>query len=453
MRRYLLVAGAALATGLGFFIVGSGPSPSGAAVGMSRMQRFGGRSTPARATYAQFEFAPASGAGMGTACACAAVTGVRGETLSFSRNSVAYCVKGNTLSGIANGDLVECSANQPRVMPGGDGTGGLGLQISGARTNYIPDSQALNAVSWSELKNTGTVTVTANAAVAPDGTTTAERLQLPATSSAQYAGLLYSTTVEGIHSAGVYLKGNGTSGTFHLGIYDKAGAVYVCSSCTYVAGSWTRCVVENVPDAQDQGTLLLGNMGNFCGNLGNPAMSAFDGYVWQVDHQVGTTIAAPIKTSGGTFTRPAELASFSLALSGATRSLAATWVPPSRFTGSGAVRPVLMLSVDADNDESVYATSTGTTSTVTSNFRIATTDNTRATTATMTGSVPARLAAYYDGTNKAACLDGVCLTTAATLTLMTGTATVHIGRGPSANTEVDGTVKRVCIDPSSTRCL
>lgn len=49
MRRVLAVAGALLATGLGVFFVGGGSSSSGGAVGIGRIQRFGGRSVP-RAT-------------------------------------------------------------------------------------------------------------------------------------------------------------------------------------------------------------------------------------------------------------------------------------------------------------------------------------------------------------------------------------------------------------------
>lgn len=397
--------------------------------------------------YAQFEFAPASGAGMGAACACTTPTGARGEALTFARNSVAYCTKGNTLADIANGDLVECAANQPRVMPGGDGTGALGLDVWGARTNEIPDSQALNAASWLELKNTGTVTVTANAAVAPDGTTTADRLEITATTGAQYAGRYYSAFVSGDASASVYLKGNGTSGTLHLGVYDKLAAAYVCATCTYVAGSWTRCMNENVPDGQNDGTVILGNMGSFCGGV---AAGAQDVFVWQVDWQVGATMSPPIKSSGGTASRVAEVATFPLTLAGTTRSLAATYVPASRFI---AIRPALLISVDADNDEAIYSTSAGATSTVTSNFRIATVANTRATTAAMSAGVPARMAGYYDGVSKAACLAGACLTTAASLTLMSGSATVRIGRGQTNNTEVDGTIKQVCVDPNAARCL
>lgn len=400
-------------------------------------------------SYAQFEFAPTSGAGMGAVCACTTPTGATGQAMTFARNSVAYCTKGNTLTGIANGDIVECAANQPRVMPGGDGTGALGLDVWTERTNYIPDSQnfSADAGSWADLKNTGTVTITPNAAVAPDGTTTADRFELSATSAVQYNGRYYSIEVDGDASASIYLKGNGTTGTFHLGVYDKALGAYVCVACAYVAGSWTRCMNENVPDGQNDGTIIIGNMSNFCGGS---AMSAQDVFVWQADWQVGSTMGPPIKSIGGAATRPAEIATFTTTLSGTTRSLAATYVPGSRFT---AIRPAVLAVVDADNYESVYSTSAGTTSTVTADFHIATAANTKATVATMTAGVPARMAGYYDGVNKAACLNGSCVTTAASLSLISGSATVRIGRDQTNLTEINGTVKQVCIDSSPLRCL
>src|SRR4029077_1644502 len=131
-----------------------------------------------------FEFAPASGVGMGTACACTTPTGSKGETLTFARSSSATCLKtvGTAPQTIANGDMVTCTTNQPRVMPGADGTNILGLLVEDARTNSALRSQQIENAAWTAANAVvAAPTITANAAVAPDGTTTAERVQIPAT--------------------------------------------------------------------------------------------------------------------------------------------------------------------------------------------------------------------------------------------------------------------------------
>ena len=122
-----------------------------------------------------FEFAPASGAGMGTACACTTPTGAKGEALTFTRTGNATCSKqGLATTGIADGDLVVCTANQPRVESSG---GVLGLRVEGARTNSVLRSQELDNAAWTlDFAGGGVIpTRTANAATAPDGTPSAER--------------------------------------------------------------------------------------------------------------------------------------------------------------------------------------------------------------------------------------------------------------------------------------
>lgn len=61
MRRFLAVAGALLATGLGVFFVGGGSSSSGGAVGIGRIQRFGARSVPRATAAACVPVTPPSG--------------------------------------------------------------------------------------------------------------------------------------------------------------------------------------------------------------------------------------------------------------------------------------------------------------------------------------------------------------------------------------------------------
>lgn len=126
-------------------------------------------------------FAPSSGAGMGTACSGTNPTTADGGTLTFlSRASGRTCMKTGEYVGIANGDLVKLSANQYAVQPGGDGGGPLGISVWQEGYNLSTGSENLDS-DWTAFGSGAPApAVTANAATAPDGTNTAERVQLAA---------------------------------------------------------------------------------------------------------------------------------------------------------------------------------------------------------------------------------------------------------------------------------
>lgn len=180
---------------------------------VSRVQRAGGR---AGVGLAFFEFAPASGAGMGAACACTNPTGAKGEALTFTRASTGTCTKGNTTSGIANGDLVTCGNDLPRVMPGGDGTGGLGLLVESTRTNVVTQSQAIDNAAYADFVGTGGAAPTlnaANGATAPDGTATAEQYTFAATTGAQASARAQVALTAAAYSCTAFVQGQAGAGT------------------------------------------------------------------------------------------------------------------------------------------------------------------------------------------------------------------------------------------------
>jgi hypothetical protein len=254
-----------------------------------------------------FEFAPASGLGMTETCACTTPTGAKGEALTFTRTGNATCSKqGLATTGIANGDLVVCSGNQPRVELDSDGV--RGLRVEGARTNVVVRSQDIDNAAWTSggLGAAGP-TVNADAATAPDGTLTAERMQYAATTAGQLSYTLQAPFSAVATSASVYIKGFSGSGTLDLCIQSGA-STYSCSACDYVSASWSRCLRENVT-AFAGGRIVIGNLTAYTGGV---VRAANDVFVWGAQGEAGAYATSYIPTAGAAATRNAEAAYFDM---------------------------------------------------------------------------------------------------------------------------------------------
>lgn len=192
-----------------------------------------------------FELAPASGAGMGAACACAAITGAKGEAVTFTRTGNATCsMRGLATTGIANGDLVTCAGDQPRVERQSDGV--LGLRVESSGTNVLPRSSAVDNAIWTKQGGNGPAapSATADTATAPDGTVTADTLGFPSVSVALAFSIAYQslTGTAAPWTCSVFVRGASTSGTTYLALTPNSSS-FSTSSCSFVSTSWTRCTL------------------------------------------------------------------------------------------------------------------------------------------------------------------------------------------------------------------
>lgn len=193
--------------------------------GGGRFERFCSRGEQGRSdrgfgcddSYAFFELAPASGAGMGAACGCAAITGAKGETVTWTRASSAYCTKeGLATTGLTTTSMVSCGNNLPRVEA--DNGGVLGVLAESSRTNLA---------LWSEDQTNGAYaldgapTVTPNADLTPWNSLTAEYVN--DTSGAAFQGIFQTVTAAaGTYTCSQYLMGS-TSTTPSVQLQDFGG--------------------------------------------------------------------------------------------------------------------------------------------------------------------------------------------------------------------------------------
>lgn len=454
MKRALsiLAAGLVVLGGVGTYLTSESATLPGPGVGRYRdgRGRVGREGPPNGRSVPLFQFATASGTGMGTACSGSAITGTKGETITVSRGSPRSCLKGGELTGIANGDMVILSSNQPAVQPGGDGTGALGVSVWESRTNSVCYSQDLTHAPWASFGDFSP-TVTANAAVAPDGTTTATRVQFASTTAAQRTMRYIDNTTTGVvpcpvgqDSASCFFKGVSGSGTLDLQVDDGTnGWIGKVGGCTYNNSTWSRCVVEAVP-VSNGGASVLFAFGNLSSTNGGTARAANDVYAWGCQCELGLTASPYIPTTNAAVTRAADRISASYTAAGSSVSIGGTYLAPTTWVNTSAVAA---MAFDASNETLLYPLGAK----LRCQFKIGGVSSylnglgNALTPASTAG------ACTYASSSRNACFGTYCKPLAGALTLPTGAATLWIG-GDRAGGAVNGTVKNICADSSSTLC-
>lgn len=173
-----------------------------------------------------------------------------------------------------------------------------------ATTNNVLQSQDF-LTTWGKLNGggAGALTVTAAAHAAPScaqvnntagcGTTSATRLQFVAMAAGAYQALR-QTGLSGTASGGLWVLGNGQSGTLHISI-NNLGA---CAACAYNATTWVRCSQLNVTASA---FWILSDPTD----CGTPSELAKDVFIWQADVQPTATLSVSVKTTTAPVTQPA----------------------------------------------------------------------------------------------------------------------------------------------------
>lgn len=201
-----------------------------------------------------------------------------------------------------------------------DTSGPFGYSAEAARTNLILQSQTFGT-TWT----TAEATVTADAAVAPDGTLTADKLTEDATSNVHF--LTQTPTVSGVTTLSVYVKPAGCS-TFYLISLGRTPTDAPSSVTTFfnlsnqtISGTpglgtitalpngWFRCTMPGPVTASAAQEFRIGL-------TPAPGTQTYQGdgtsgiYIWGAQMEVATFVSSYITTTTASVTRNADILTY-----------------------------------------------------------------------------------------------------------------------------------------------
>jgi hypothetical protein len=191
-------------------------------------------------------------------------------------------------------------------------TGCPALLVEPAATNLCLQSEAFNT-TWTRVSGgTGLLpAITANAVVAPDGTTTADTVVFDrnaVSGSANFSQLeqVINFPTSGTYTFGVYAKAT-TSGDVGKQFYIRTRNTLVSGALT---SSWVRYTSTETGLSSGNNTIYIGNRGGFT------ADQSVSVDLWGAQLETGSVATSYIPTTTGTGSRSADVISVSGAVSG-----------------------------------------------------------------------------------------------------------------------------------------
>ncbi len=197
-----------------------------------------------------------------------------------------------------------------------------GVLIEGARTNLCLQSQTFDNASWTK----SAATVSADAIVAPDGTTTADKIVEDATSASHTVYQSITLVAASVYTWSVYAKAgertwlqlNAHDGSAHKTYFDLANGVVGTNAAgntaaiTALANGWYRCTLSRTAGVTggflEAGAASADNTASYAGDITKGL------YVWGAQIEAAAFPSSYIPTTTASATRAAD----SLSITGVT---------------------------------------------------------------------------------------------------------------------------------------
>ena len=210
--------------------------------------------------------------------------------VTFTRASTATFVGSNGLIQLAAIDAPRFDYDPVTLAP-------KGLLIEEQRTNLARYSEQFSDAAWSKF---ATATVTANTSTAPDGTTTADTLNMPASGDRINLSAI-AITGGTTYTASLWLSGSGT--TF-ISLASLGGTYIFAAQQITLTATPTRYTVSLVTNANN--TSVFPIIGRYNGAVG--AGTATSAVIWGYQLEAGSFATSYIPTVASQVTRSADVA-------------------------------------------------------------------------------------------------------------------------------------------------
>jgi hypothetical protein len=235
-------------------------------------------------------------------CAGTSLVGTRGESITFTRSSAAFCTT-------SSGTLAQLSSNQPRVEA-------WGLLMEPAATNILLRSQEFDNATWVKERSS----ISANTQVAPDGTTTADTLTDTTDNNTHRAFQGAITVSNGaVHTLSCFAKAgtanwirlsNGADsrwGKFNVSTCAIGGLSNATTRVQQFGNGWCRASMTYFTASTSEFPIV------YMGTTEAQAGASYVGsgstvHLWGCQLETGNTATSYVATSGSSVTRNADSA-------------------------------------------------------------------------------------------------------------------------------------------------
>lgn len=412
--------------------------------GGGRFDRFNSRCAGGRSSrglgcddLAFFEFAPANGAGMGAACACTTPTGAKGETLTFSRASVAECYSNDGQT------LTQCASNQPLVSSGRVDSTLVGLWREETRTNLILHNRDLSQAIWTKTN------------MACPRTATGMRNDVNGASTCTSSagnGTVIQATVTGAATRSTSLHIKRRTGTGGVDVTRDNGATWTSITSRLSDTLWRRVVPYPTAGCVGGNCIVVPQMVSAIANPTIGIRLVMSGDAVDVDFvqdENGDGATSPILTAGASANRAVDSATFSY-----TNSVGCLG---ARITGATTTTTYGLMVYETGNKFALLGYGVRG-ATLESSVSAQWYQNPTNPIVNNTFATPYGGSIYYQASQPSttltrSCLSGLCSQTAtAALTYTSAAHTVYLGTTQGNSAHVNGVISQVVVDPSPSRC-